>query len=54
MPMRLKPLRLKQSPRRIFTANAGLAALSEAIGVARLKAAVASLGPYRGASLPRC
>lgn len=48
--MRLKPLRLEQSPRRIFTANAGLALLGEAIRVAQLEAAVASLGPYRGAS----
>ena len=29
--MRLKPLRLEQSPRRVFTANAGLALLGEAI-----------------------
>ena len=46
--MRLKPLRLEQSPRRIFTANAGLALLGEAIRVAQLETAVASLGPYRG------
>ena len=48
--MRLKPLRLEQSPRRIFTANAGLALLGEAIRVAQLEAAAAELGPYRGAS----
>jgi hypothetical protein len=47
--MRLKPLHLEQSPRRIFTDSAGLALLGEAIRVAQLEAAVASLGPYRGA-----
>jgi hypothetical protein len=50
MPMRRKSLRLEQSSRRILTGNAGLALLGEAIGVARLEAAVANLGPYRGAS----
>ena len=41
-------MRLEQSPRRIFTANAGLALLGEAIRVAQLETAVASLGTYRG------
>lgn len=49
--MRFKPLRLEQSPRRIFTANAGHALLGDAIRVTQLETAVAELGPYRGASL---
>jgi hypothetical protein len=32
MPMRRKSLRLEQSPRRVFTANAGIALLCEAAG----------------------
>jgi len=41
-------MRLEQCSRRIFTANAGLTLLGEAIRAAQLEAAVAERVAYRG------